>query len=587
MRNYGEKRRAATETNFSDDAVGPPHANPVRAQAAAAGHSPDRRSRKPQPFFNRLLAKSAVLQDTPEIALGMELRGRMPAFADKQYIYEINTWVWLTELSQQAGRRLTLDQVPAHALDELARPGIDAVWLMGVWQRSPFGRQVSLKWKHEYLSALPDMTDSDVIGSAYAIGDYRVDDRLGGREALAALRQRLHQRGLKLILDYVPNHVACDHAWVREEPDFIVQGSHQDLITRPSDFFTSTDATGHKRVFAHGRDPYFPGWSDTAQLNIFNPELRAAVRRVLLEIAAQCDGVRCDMAMLMMREIFASTWAGFVGGAPEQEYWMEMIPAVRAQFPEFLFIAEVYWHREYDLLMQGFDLCYDKVFYDRLRANDVQQLRQHLVAELAYQQRLLRFIENHDEARAFEAFGPQRSKPAATLLCTLPGGTLLHDGQFTGRRAKLPVQIARAPEERRHADLEAHYLALLRETENPVYQHGHFYLFQINPVSSRSITHLNLLAYGWTDEKSADYRLILVNMTEHRSQGRIDLSPWGWLRNRRWQLFDVLSADEYERQGGALTRSGLFGDLEPHESLILRFELEPQPEPEPARPATQ
>ncbi len=505
----------------------------------------------------------------------------MRSFPDKLFIYEINTWVWLSELSSRFGRSITLDSVPDESLDEIARPGLDVIWLMGVWQRSPFGRESALRYKHEYQPALPDITDDDIIGSAYAIGDYEVDERIGGRAGLASFRQRLKDRGLRLMLDYVPNHVACDHPWLKEHPDFIVQGKPEDVKNRASDFFAVKADDGSEQVFAHGRDPLFPGWSDTAQLNAFNPDLRRAVVELLLDIGSQCDGVRCDMAMLLFNDIFAQTWNGYVGEKPEQEYWREIIPQIREKYPDFLFAAEVYWDKEYEILQQGFDFAYDKVLYDRILENDVQKLRQHLVASIDYQKQMLRFLENHDEPRAYDKLGHARSFAAATLICTLPGGCLLHDGQLTGRVIKLPVQIARAPKEEEHKDLEAYYMILLKGTRDPIYQNGDFYLFDVAAAGEDNITHYNLIAYGWR-EPEKDYRLIVVNMTEIRSQGRISLHPWDWIEGKTWRLFNVVDGVEYTRHGGEMTHEGLFIDLEPYESQIFRFELASQTESQPA-----
>ena len=166
----------------------------------------------------------------------------------KPLIYEINTWVWLNTLSRRYGRPITLSTVPDDALEDLARSGINTVWLMGVWARSPAAAAHARQWAHEYKPALPDLTDEDVIGSAYAIHDYQVDRRIGGRKGLAALRRRLKARGLRLILDYVPNHVALDHPWVRERPACLIQGTPRDLKRRRSDFFQATDAWGRSLV---------------------------------------------------------------------------------------------------------------------------------------------------------------------------------------------------------------------------------------------------------------------------------------------------------------------------------------------------
>ncbi len=493
----------------------------------------------------------------------------MAEHSGKTIVYQVNTWVWLDTLSRKLGKSITLENIPDAALDELARPGVDYIWFMGVWQRSPYGQQTALKYKHEYRSVLPDLTDDDVIGSAYAVYDYQVDARIGGRAGLAKARQQLAKRGLKLMLDFVPNHVAADHAWTKDRPELLITGSADDIVRRPTDFFHVRTARGD-RIIAHGKDPHFAGWIDTAQVNAFSPELRRAHTEILLDIATQCDGVRCDMAMLMFNSIFSNTWRGYVGLPPVVDYWREIIPHIKAKHPTFIFTAEVYWNLEYEILQQGFDFAYDKLFYDRVVSGDVNLLRAHLLASIEYQRKLMRFIENHDEPRAYATLGHQRSFPAATLICTLPGAALIHDGQLIGRTKKLPVQIKRQPDEPEHKDLEAYYLKLLAETKDPIYRYGNFYLFHVQSSGGGDTTHHNLLAYGW-HEPGKDYRLIVVNLTPHRSFGRINLGVWSWLTDHHWRLYDVTDGAEYKRHGGELTRDGLFIDLEPYESHVFRF----------------
>src|SRR5262249_28152361 len=162
-----------------------------------------------------------------------------------------------------------------------------------------------------------------------------------------------------------------------------------DLKRDPASFVQVDDA-----VLANGRDPYFPAWPDVVQLNAFSPELRAAVVETLTSIAAQCDGVRCDMAMLMLNDVFQRTWGERVGPPPVDDYWPGVIPAVKREHPSFVFLAEAYWDLEWELQQQGFDHCYDKRLYDRLVAGDPDAIHGHLTADLGYQQRLVRFIEN-------------------------------------------------------------------------------------------------------------------------------------------------------------------------------------------------
>jgi hypothetical protein len=488
------------------------------------------------------------------------------AWPKKPFIYEINTWVWLNTLSRAYNNPITLDNVPEAVLDELASYHIDAIWLMGVWTRSYGGRASALKYAHEYQSALPDLTKDDIVGSPYAVGSYQVDENLGGRHALGVFRERLRQRGMRLILDFVPNHVALDHAWVRVHPDYMILGSPQDLERQQDNFFTARDATGKKLVVGRGRDPYFPGWVDTAQLNAFHPDLRRAALATLLDIASQCDGVRCDMAMLMVNDVFAHTWRGLVGSPPPTEYWEVMIPQVKAAYPDFIFMAEVYWDMEARLQAQGFDFTYDKRLYDRIRDNKPGDIRAHLVASLDYQNRLVRFIENHDEHRAAESLGIARSQPAAVLICTLPGAVLLHDGQFTGRKIKLPVQLGRQPDEPVNEGLRDFYMRLLAETRAPIYQQGEWCLFDVGPGQHNG-THHNLIAYGW--RMGNERRLIAVNLSDAQSQAHVHLGAWPDVGQSSWRLRDQLNGADYTRDGSTMARIGLYVDLQPCQSHLF------------------
>ena len=188
------------------------------------------------------------------------------------FIYEINTWPWLASISAQEGRTIDLGSVPAAYWDEIAGLGFDAVWLMGVWQRSPAGIQIALAnddLRDSFQAALSDWRDADVVGSPYCIRDYVVDDHLGGPAGLAVAREALAARGLRLILDFVPNHVAPDHPWTTERPELFVAGTDADLDNDPASF---VEVGG--RVLARGRDPYFPAWPDVVQLNAIDPGLR-------------------------------------------------------------------------------------------------------------------------------------------------------------------------------------------------------------------------------------------------------------------------------------------------------------------------
>lgn len=493
----------------------------------------------------------------------------MTAWPKKPFIYQINTWVWLDRLSRTYETPMTLETVPDDVLNELAALNVDAIWLMGVWYRSPATRASALRYIHEYRGALPDITADDVVGSPYAVGMYQVDGHLGGRTGLANFRKRLAARGLKLILDYVPNHVATDHPWVTRHPEWMVQGKAVDLRRRKDDFFSARDSLGQARVIAHGRDPYFPGWVDTAQINAFNPEVRRVTVDLLQDMAAQCDGVRCDMAMLFLNDTFRRTWGGYVAEQPSSEFWAEVIPPVKAQYPDFLFMAEVYWDMEYRLLELGFDYCYDKRLYDRIRDGEIAGIRQHLLADVRYQNRLTRFVENHDEQRAAAHLGVAKSKMGALLVSTLPGATLLHDGQFEGRRVKLPVQIGRQPDEKLDMELKQFYQRLLAETRADIYQQGEWVQFSPSPAKENG-SHHNLVAYGWRCK--GDYRLVVVNLTGVVSQAHVSLYLWPEIGDSNWRLHDVLNDQHYTRGGGHMLNPGLYVELAPYHAHLFHVE---------------
>jgi hypothetical protein len=472
------------------------------------------------------------------------------------FIYEINTWVWLEELRERAGTSIDLADVPAEEWDAIARLGFDAVWLMGVWKRSPAGVAIALEdqsLRESFERALPGYTTADVIGSPYCIRDYTVAEELGGPEGLASARKALARRGLKLILDFVPNHVSPDHPWTTEHPEYFVQGSDEDVERDPASFVRIGG-----RVLARGRDPFFPAWPDVVQLNAFSSELRGAVIDTLDSIADQCDGVRCDMAMLMMNDVFERTWGERAGPRPADDYWPTVIGAVERSHPEFVFAAEAYWDLEYALQQQGFDYCYDKSLYDRLEHEGADSIHGHLSGDTGYQRKLLRFIENHDEPRAAATFPPAKARAAAVTTLSQTGARLVHEGQLDGRKVRLPVFLARRPDEERAADLRVFYERLFAALADPVFRTGDWQLGELRGWEGND-TWQNLVCWGWRDDRPR--KLVVVNLGDAPASGHV-LLPWDDLRGQSWQLDDASSGETFERSGDDL-RDGLFVALEP------------------------
>jgi len=481
-------------------------------------------------------------------------------------LYQINTRVWLTELSRQLGRPATLDDIPDDQLDHLASMGLDWVWLLSVWQTGAAAQAVSRsnpEWRHEFEQTLPDLTDDDIPGSGFAITGYTVHRDIGGDAALARLRKRLRTRGLRLMLDFVPNHMAPDHPWVAKHPEYFVGGSEADLAAAPQNYFRAKTADG-PRIFAYGRDPYFAGWPDTIQLNYADPALQEAMIGELTRIAGQCDGVRCDMAMLILPDVFERTW-----GLKAPLFWPEATRRVRERTPGFTFMAEVYWGREWDMQQQGFDYAYDKTLYDRLREGHARPVREHFLAGMDYQNKLARFLENHDEPRAAATFPVGQHEAAAVITFLSPGLRFFHAGQFEGRLKRISPHLCRAPKEEKNRMLAEFYERLLEVLRRPAVREGQWRLLECVPAWDGNGSSDAFIAFSW--QHSAGARLLVaVNYAGHQSQCNVR-APFPDLAERQWRLRDRLGEAQYERDGDELQSHGLFLDLSPWQYHVFEI----------------
>jgi glycosidase len=380
---------------------------------------------------------------------------------DRPLVFEVNTRCWLRELSDNSDRAITLATVPDSQFLHWKKCGFTHIWLMGVWTTGPKGRDVARSrpdLRALAAEAFGGAADECLGSSPYAIANYSVADSLGGPAALREFRQKLRQSGIGLILDFVPNHVGPDHPWVEAKPALLVNSP----VEKPETFPVATPQ-GTAWV-AHGRDPYFPAWNDTAQLDYRNPATHSAMIEVLQSIANECDGVRCDMAMLALKDVFERIWQAFPPAQPppQQEFWANAIASVKRSHPGFLFIAEAYWNLEPRLQTLGFDYIYDKVFYDELARRDFAALQAHIQsADNSFTP--LRFLENHDELRIASILPVPEHQAAAILLLNQPGMRLLHDGQLIGRKHRMPVQFERYWPEPPDPEITDFYRSLLQK----------------------------------------------------------------------------------------------------------------------------
>ncbi|MDI9525418.1 MAG: alpha-amylase family glycosyl hydrolase [Pseudomonadota bacterium] len=483
------------------------------------------------------------------------------------HLLEVNSFAFMDRMRRKYGPDLTLGTVPRSEWEEIASRGFSLVWLMGVWMRSNASRRCALTHeglRRAYGEALPGWSEADVAGSPYAVGSYCIDPYLGTDEDLLRAKTVINELGMGLILDFVPNHLAVDHPWTESMPDCFVQGSREDMESNPELFFLTE--RGH--VLAHGRDPHFPPWSDTAQVNLFSARAREALAGELRRIAEYADGLRCDMAMLAINEVFAGTWGKYVQNQPplKTEFWEEIISPVRAMHPGFVFIAEAYWGLEQRLRDLGFDYSYDKTLYDLILHTSLPELKLYVRIEERVQRQCLRFIENHDEPRAVSAFGKERSLAAAAMTATLPGLHLFHEGQMEGCAVRTPVQLSRRLEEPGDPDMVRFYEILLAFSSEEPLATGAFRPLDARPAWEGNRSSESLLAWLWHGGERL--KLVCVNYSSHTAQGRLRIPP-ELLTGQPLAFRDALTGEIYIRTLEEVNTVGLFVELGPWMAHLL------------------
>jgi len=482
-------------------------------------------------------------------------------------LYEINTRVWIKQFGEQA----KLSDVPIDYFKNLKSKGIDIIWLMGVWKTCD-----SLIEKYcftpelisEYAKALADWKKEDVIGSPFAIDEYKINPKLGTEDDIKNLREKLNSLDLKLLLDFVPNHCGAGSRYLKEHPEYFLAGDSELLVKDEFTFFKSP--FDESKIFAHGRDPFFPAWEDTVQLNYFNEDTINFMIGNLLKISRLCDGVRCDMAMLELNNVFENTWLGVLNNQkyskPAAEFWIEAINKVRDKNPDFIFLAEAYWDLEWRLQQLGFDFTYDKKLTDRLISKSVSDIKAHLYAEKTYQQKSTRFLENHDEIRAVEKFGIKESLAAAVLISTIEGMRFYFDGQFEGNHIKVPIQLGRKPEEKPNVMVEQFYRKILDITKENIFCVGEWLILNTLSAGGSNNSYENILAWQW--KLGNDLRIVVINYSDYTSQCRLMFQVFS--NKAEVVLTDLINDAEYIRAVDEINNPGLFVELKSYQSHIFK-----------------
>jgi glycosidase len=445
------------------------------------------------------------------------------------------------------------------------------IWMMGVWKLGSYSlaRATDAGMRSgSYGPNLPDYTFDDIIGSPYAPVDYVVNPELGTDDDLAILKQKLNSMGLKLMLDFVPNHSAVDAPWVSSNPDLYINvAKGTPLPYDPSSYLPNG--------VANGRDPYFAAWGDTAQWNYWNPATRQLQLQKLTKVASLADAIRCDMAMLLLNDIIQQIWSNQLStngwNRPGTEFWADAIASVKQKYPNVQFLAEVYWGLNSKLQSLGFDYTYDKDLYDKLTSDNLDDLRAYIGGVgIDYLTHSAHFVENHDQDRAVDNFGtPQRAVAAALISMTLPGMRFNFEGQWQGKRNRLVVQLRRSKSEPVDDYVQNFYNTFIPIVADPVFHTG---TWSFLPVTNSSQAY-DLFAWKWADVTTGSKRLVIVNYTASQGSGAVrvtDAKP-DQPGNDTVTFVDLLSGQKYQRSATVVQTTGLFVIIGPYYAQIFQY----------------
>jgi len=396
-----------------------------------------------------------------------------------------NVLVWLHQLSRSYGVSIErLDQIPERALEMLADRGFTALWLIGLWRRSPASRRIKR-----------DCGNPEAEASAYAINGYEISDRLGGRKALERLRESCNRRGIRLACDMVPNHTGIDSRWVLEHPEWFIRcpeppflsysytgpdlsEDRRARITLEDHYYDRSDAavtferveneTGTRTYLYHGNDGTGTPWNDTAQLDFLNPRVREAVMEEILRVAEKFPIIRFDAAMVLTKRHIRRLWhpePGSGGDIPSraehpmsdaefetrmpEEFWRQVVDRISRERPGTLLLAEAFWMMEgYFVRNLGMHRVYNSAFMNMLKQEKNSEYRRLIKETVAFDpkilERFVNFMNNPDEETAVAQFGSgDKYFGICAMMATMPGMPMFGHGQMEGLKEKYGMEYAR------------------------------------------------------------------------------------------------------------------------------------------------
>ena len=371
-------------------------------------------------------------------------------------LYQIHTRDLLFKISPTA----RLVDIPDSFWQNLYQKGINMVYLLGVWTICSASTNLSQKIYE------PTKTQK-IVGSCFAIDDYIIDTNIGTDKDILALKTMLNSLGIQLILDFIPNHFGLSTSLLDTNLEVFLQNSNPNLDQQ---FYFKHTVNNNSKQFLYGKDPNFGSWCDTVQIDYSNPKTHVFMTQKFEYLASLCDGVRCDMAMLIESEIFQKTWSELLKKSipTYQSFWQTTTVKIKKLYPNFVFIAEVYWNMEEQMLKNGFDFVYNKEFLDSLVHQNFDQLQDNLqkFGKPVY------FLENHDEQRSTATIDSDILSLCVVLLCFLGGIQFFYDQQWQGQTTHNPIQILDSQISVINKSTETLYFELLVYTQNSIFKFG-------------------------------------------------------------------------------------------------------------------
>ncbi len=536
-----------------------------------------------------------------------------------------NVFVWLDQLSKKYQRPIyRLDQIPPEELIKLSSWGINCLWLIGLWERSPASQRI------KQLTGNPD-----AIPSAYSLYDYVISESLGGDPAFQQLSSTARAAGIRLAADMVPNHVGIFSQWILDHPEWFISAAHPpfpgytfqgpDLADHPDveiyledGYYTKTDAavvfkrvdpsSGAAQYIYHGNDGTAMPWNDTAQLNYLNPAVREAVIQTILHVARKFSVIRFDAAMTLTKRHYQRLWfpePGSGGAIPTRaeysltqeefnqrmpkEFWREVVDRIAREAPDTLLLAEAFWMMEgFFVRSLGMHRVYNSAFMHMLRDEQNAKYRNLIIKTLEFDPEILKrfvnFMNNPDEETALSQFGKGgKYFGVCTLMATLPGLPMFGHGQIEGFTEKYGMEYQRAyynesPDEELIARHQKEIFPLLKKrylfagVQN-------FFLFDFFTTAQK----LNQDVFAYANRFQDERALVLyhnawaetqgwIRQSTNINQNQIDLADYLGIPpggNGFLVYKDHITGLEYIRPFQELISQGLFFELGAYEYHVF------------------